>query len=428
MAGAFTPNDPAKTVLADGSLTDTTNGFNYIISKAQDGWVETTGTAGGSYTWADQATFTTTNSVVLQGPSSVNRITITVSSAATYGISLTALASNHVFSLKDMILTDTSSPAPYKGMLGINGAGVCFVVTNVTFIRSGGTFRQLPETVDCGSPNNLAYPGPYGAFLGCSWIGGSDNIYGVFVRDNGGLSHLGWARPNTWGTVNAVYFENCFAVNQGAVAHAGQPMVDGDCGARVVIRYCNLTNYTLGWHGIASGDLDGTMQVEAYKNVFECHDLVNGLPYPYWLRGGSGVFWSNTLVQPMGGLWAAVGRFSDECASADWAIEHCPAQLHYPADYPAPQGIGQGVTAGSAPSQTLVPVYCWSNSLPSTFFGYLLGLDAGDQPFIQQGRDIYTNSPMPSYTPLPYPYSGSTTATRIARVTNLHAGKTKVGP
>jgi hypothetical protein len=107
--------------------------------------------------------------------------------------------------------------------------------------------------------------------------------------------------------------------------------------------------------------------------------------------------------------------------------------LLYPGNYPGPQQIGQGVVNG-APG--LVPVYAWGNNFPGTTWGnYSLGRDNGDGPFIQQGRDIYTNSIMPGYTPLIFPHplvtgtgggsstnsTGPTTSNVVVPPSNLQA-------
>jgi len=178
-------------------------------------------------------------------------------------------------------------------------------------------------------------------------------------------------------------------------------MVDGDGGARVVIRHCSLTNNDVTFHGIASGASDGTQQVEFYANNFYTDETVNGFPWVLWLRGGTSAIFSNSVQQSTSGLLGTCWRFSVECASSQWQAEHCASQQQYPADYPAPQQIGRGVVGSSEGN---VPVYIWSNNVPVTGFGPTqFGIDT-DAPFIQQGRDVFTNSVKAGYSPLVYPH------------------------
>jgi hypothetical protein len=130
-----------------------------------------------------------------------------------------------------------------------------------------------------------------------------------------------------------------------------------------------------------------------------------------WFRGGTVLVFSNTIGQAQANLWGMGFRFSVECASASWSSESCPSQLAYPANYPAYEQIGQGNIGGTI---LTVPIYCWSNSVPATTWGtYALGMDSYDALFIQQGRDIYTNSIMPGYAPLVYPHPLVTSAPPI---------------
>lgn len=85
----------------------------------------------------------------------------------------------------------------------------------------------------------------------------------------------------------------------------------------------------------------------------------------------------------------------------DWFQEGCNPRLWYPTNYPSWEQNGQGSSNNAIIYQ---PIYIWSNSLSaSQFQSIILGHDGGDAPFIQQGRDIFTNSPMPNYLPLVFP-------------------------
>jgi hypothetical protein len=396
---AFTAIDTNKTIRTDGTYSDTTNGIAYVKAKAQDGWVMTVGTAGGSYTWIHQCDVNIANTFTIQGASPNNRPLITFG-AGSYpgngaGISVNA-TSNHIVTVKDFVLTDAAG-GPAGAILWIKGQGVCFRVSNVMFTNK-------VAANNCGYVGNINgdnHPGPYGVWDHCQFISTGLSVYGVFVMHNGSQNHYAWTIPMSWGTTNAVYFEDCWDYASAGNGRAGAPMVDGDGGARVVIRQCNLTNNDITFHGIASGASDGTQQVEFYQNYFYTDETLNGFPWVMWLRGGTGLIFSNTVRQSTAGLLGTCWRFSVECASSQWQAEHCLTLQQYPADYPASQQIGRGVAGASEGS---VPVYIWSNTVPATTFGPTqLGMDT-DAPFIQQGRDIFTNSVKSGYAPLVYPH------------------------
>jgi hypothetical protein len=408
---AFTADNVKMTVVTDGSYSDTTNAIAYVKGKAQDGWVMTVGIPGGSYTWTRQCDIKITNTFTMQGASANNRPLI-VFGAGSYpangsGISINA-ASNHIVTVKDFIFTDAVG-GPAGAMLWIQGQGVCFRVSNVMFTNK-------VTANNCGYVGNVNadnLPGPYGVWDHCQFISTGLSIYGVFVMHNGSQNHYAWTIPMSWGTTNAVYFEDCWDYASPGNGRAGAPMVDGDGGARVVIRSCNLTNNDITFHGIASGASDGTQQVEFYQNHFYTDETVNGFPWVMWLRGGTSLIFSNTVRQSTSGLLGTCWRFSVECASSQWQAEHCPSQQQYPANYPASQQIGRGVVGGSEGS---VPVYIWSNVVPALSSGPAqLGMDI-DAPFIQQGRDIFTNSVKVGYAPLIYPHPLVAASTRTLPV------------
>ncbi|HUC84523.1 MAG TPA: hypothetical protein VL970_04955, partial [Candidatus Acidoferrales bacterium] len=185
---------------------------------------------------------------------------------------------------------------------------------------------------------------------------------------------------------------------------------------------------------IQSGAHSSTLQIECYENNWMLNDTSYTMSYVYLQRGGTSVIWSNNVTTTSFWNLGGVCQFWVECAAISlWQEEWCTSQLLYPQDYPAPEQIGQGVVNGAAGS---VPVYIWGNNFPATTWGnFALGRDSGDAPFIQQGRDIFTNSVMPNYTPLVYPHplvtaggggsstngTGTTTSSVVIPPSNLQA-------
>jgi hypothetical protein len=417
---AYTANDPGQTISSDGSYADTTAALAYVAAKKQDGWVMSVGSPGGSYVWTNTVTIAVTNIFTFQGASPTNRPTITFG-ASSYSAGFNVCAKNgKVVTFKDFILTDVGG-GPGNWLLGLFGEGVCFRVSNVKWVNVNAN-----NAAWVGSINSDTIGGPYGVFDHCELAASSGSFYGIFVIDNGCQIHNGWTRPMTWGTTNAVYFEDCSAHAQKAIL--GRAMVDGFGGARVVIRNCNVTNYSIGFHGSQSGAGDSTLQTEIYNNNIFCNDTVNGMSYVFWQRGGTGVIFSNTVAESVSQLISSgIWKFSVECASAaNWQAEQCARQLIYTNDYPAPQQVGRGVVNGA---EGTVPIYIWGNSVPGTYYGQsLLGYGDGDQQFIQQGRDIFTDGTvMPGYTPLVYPHPLVTSAPPVT-ITTISTGGSSAGP
>lgn len=114
---------------------------------------------------------------------------------------------------------------------------------------------------------------------------------------------------------------------------------------------------------------------------------------------------TNGYLYLTGIIGAPVTAYIRWVDSDTWYVDYCTNQLFYPTNYVAFQQIGQGAST-NAVQQTNYPDYMWSNTIPTTlpYPPFSLGHDGGDAPFIQQGRDVFTNQPMPGYTALVYPH------------------------
>ncbi|MDR3561592.1 MAG: hypothetical protein P4N59_09180 [Negativicutes bacterium] len=392
---AYQANDATQVIFTDGSYLDTSKAVAYATGKGQDGWVVTVGAPGGVYTWTNSLVMGLLNSITIQGASTNNRPTIIFNTSANSGIY--SRAYGHLTTIANFIF-NVGANLPVSNIIGIDGGGVCFRVSNCEFLSpSKATFG-----IQVGSINNDPTPGPYGLVDNCQFYFPGGVVYNYLnIRGNGNMSHFGWTQPMSWGTTNCVMVESC-SFSQPISAPVSH-IVEGDGGARICIRYCNITNLAEGTHGFQSGAHDSTLQMECYENNFVINDStgVHTMPYLFWQRGGTAVVWSNTIATTSFWNLGKVFEFTVECAeSGAWQAESCAQQLLYPADYPGYQQIGQGVVNG-APGP--MPIYCWGNVAPGTAYGtYILGL-AEDGAFIQQGRDIFTNTPMPGYTALVYP-------------------------
>jgi hypothetical protein len=420
---AFTANDAAESMQTDGSYADTVGALAYIATKAQDGWVMTIGSAGGSYVWTNEIQYTTANAITIQGADPNNRPQIAFNTTAREGLYLNASASNHLVTLKDLAFTWVSNQ-PYANLVTIEGNGVCFRVTNCKFLAE----PLLKHVLQIGSINTDYNPGPYGLIDHCQWPMAFADTYNLInVEHNGdatttGYTNYGWTLPMSWGTTNTVVIEDCsFSLPNINVLGA---VIEADAAARFCLRHCNITNLTVSSHGVASGAKQSTLQVEMYQNNFVLTpystNAVTTQSYLFWQRGGSCVVWSNTIADNYYWDLAKVFYFSVECASSLLGTEGaCSNTLVYPANYPGYQQVGRGVVNGAEGS---APCYVWGNTTPATAYGdFQLGVDSGDAPFMQMGRDVYTNA-MPGYSALVYPHPLATSPVVTATPTLIQAG------
>jgi hypothetical protein len=303
------------------------------------------------------------------------------------------------------LILDVYNTGPGGAVIGIDGSNVCFRITHCTFLAgSTGASGASVGIVAGSAANSSKTQGPWGLVDNCNFYFQGLAAYNYLsLYCNGDTSQFGWSNSMTWGTTNQVVIENCNFSKPGSSGTAAACEAMG--GARFTLRYCNLTNVVESFHGIQSGSFCSTLQVEIYMNNWYLPDTTFELSYLVLQRGGTSVIWSNNCYMTGPFNMAATLTYWNECAAAKWQSEYCARQLQYPQDYPSPEQIGQGVTAPNKIGNQ--PCYVWGNSLPGTSFGFVLGTDS-DSQFIQQGRDIWTNSVMPGYTALPYPYYGGT--------------------
>jgi hypothetical protein len=174
--------------------------------------------------------------------------------------------------------------------------------------------------------------------------------------------------PDSLGTANAIYFEDCTFTSQKPV----QAFFDTSYGgARMVWRYCTLTGGFLYHHGTRSGELDH-FQVELYNNNFIGNSNWND--YPVRFEGGTGVIYNNQLTSAMTPFYLDyprsyysywIGSPLNQCNGGqawDGNVESngwpCLTQ----------PGRGAGVTWAhqqSSPKAASVPYYAWRNGTQS---------------------------------------------------------------
>jgi FG-GAP-like repeat len=225
------------------------------------------------------------------------------------------------------------------------------------------------------------------------------------------------------GTERAIYIEDCTFVNQ---TTAG--VVDGTRGGRFVFRHNTVQNAYVGMHGTEGFRGRGMRSYEIYNNTFLNPNAIifTGL----YLRSGTGVIFNNTFSGGAGqtgyknGMMFTVYRNSS-CGGVNEGPPWGNANGTNPWDgntlangYPALDQVGHGTCQDQIrgnnpvnmrtgtpawPTQALEPVYEWNNSW--TRVPQNPGNKVTTQcDIVQIGRDVFTDTPKPGYTPYVYPH------------------------
>jgi hypothetical protein len=267
-----------------------------------------------------------------------------------------------------------------------------------------------------------------------------------------------WNQPDDFGTARYVYLEDVDFQGVGIATD----LVDGECGARFVVRHSVLLNGMVMFHDTGSTPgCRSTRLVEVYDNDFSC-DLENCGWTAMSFRGGSGVFYDNVIARNPGGyddgaatqLWRSydVGGapFDSLCDDVPDRIcsdmsSHCDAGDRGPcggdwdcsvgsctvsacttndqcgssgatclekldghqdsSGWPCRDQTGRGIDDPVTHEQASLPAYWWNNLDPNGSAMNVLINDHGlpTFPFIIEGRDFIYGA-RPGYAPYPYPH------------------------
>ncbi|HEY2424005.1 MAG TPA: VCBS repeat-containing protein [Chthoniobacterales bacterium] len=234
------------------------------------------------------------------------------------------------------------------------------------------------------------------------------------------------------GTERAIYIEDCTFLGSGT---AGAGVVDGSFGGRFVFRHNTVTNDTLAMHGTEGFRGRGLRSYEIYDNRFVSSSGI--LVYALYLRSGTGVIFDNSFFGGGGvrgyryGLLLTVYRATtgtgQSCSNNNFGAPWNMATGSNPWDgnsgargYPAIDQVGRGTCADairgdppvnqttgtqSWPHNASEPVYEWGDTIqpiPNNP-GALVAVQCSPD-LIQAGRDFHVGTPMPGYTPYPYPH------------------------
>jgi hypothetical protein len=276
----------------------------------------------------------------------------------------------------------------------------------------GGSTSAKPFIID----NNYMRADVSGQAVYISVNGGvfhhNDVMATSFTSADVFIVHTGedWSQQPTFGTDDTTgerntYFEDNTYTNLTEVS------LDGDVGARVVVRNNTYVDSSIVFHGGAPSDSSpngGVRQFEVYGNTFKRVSNAGAINKWIWVRGGTGVIANNLMAKadsPDGYSYPnkAEIRLSLAC----------------PSGYPVQYQVGQSSQAPqSSPSR---PLLIFGNSGAAISDSNFITVNSSDTAggscgspasYIQQGRD-YVLSNSWGWKPYAYPHplasGGSTT-------------------
>ncbi|MBR9677354.1 PGF-pre-PGF domain-containing protein [Candidatus Woesearchaeota archaeon] len=233
---------------------------------------------------------------------------------------------------------------------------------------------------------------------------GTTSFQGILVGLSDG--NLAWSQEVNLGNKDAVIIENnVFSFSN---LWEGRVAVDGDDGARLVIRNNNLTNIILTVHGACSSER-AAMSYEIYNNKIELNNG-NSASRAIFLRGGTGVIYNNkftgSITRPIGptnyrtcdGVGANCGFSYDRC-DGDSVFDGNQDSTGWPC-------LDQ---IGRTTDQASMPLYEWNNTYNSAdtdIYPVNSWGCSNPQPLdhIQEDRDYFNDLEKPDYTAYVYPH------------------------
>jgi hypothetical protein len=249
-----------------------------------------------------------------------------------------------------------------------------------------------------------------------------------------------WNAAISYGGGQGIYVENSSFTSTASSGIGGAT----DCfsGGQIVFRYNTVSMLNNQSHGADSDQRHRACRwQEIYNNTYS-YSNINELAFVSWIRGGTGVFYNNTITTPSGYTNKIVQVVNCRDASAGcgaggpnyapWAAcngsgaydENSSGNGYRCVDQPGagtscllgPDGGGTTVTvpacsynnnvAGGWTGSQIDPVYVWNNTLNGSSNNTTSG-----STNIASNRDYYVGTPRPGYAPYTYPYplQGGTT-------------------
>ncbi len=299
--------------------TYTTDGSQYSVKSAlvHSSTGDTVNVPAGTFTWGTGASYIlVSKAVTLAGAGPLSTIINISPTGRTYAsgtVAVTAAAT-----VKDMAFVQSGAATTTAVTVGgTNG----WRVTNCKYTSA--------STV-----GYFIYFSTYGLIDNCTVTGGGGNDEWIFGRGPADS----WQTPDSMGTVNATYIEDCTFLECG--------YTDFNANSRGVVRYCTLTPGTgkyikLDSHGkVTNSPSRSVRHTELYGNTWTA-----GSTPAIELRGGTGIVFNNTDL----------GAVTKGIMLGDYYVTY---GTYDASDYPIDDQIGVGMDPKVAGSE---PFYLFGN-------------------------------------------------------------------
>lgn len=247
----------------------------------------------------------------------------------------------------------------------------------------------ISGTTSGATPHELY--GGWGVIDHCTFNfpGNSEMLHFNGAASNNTTSNAFWNLVVTPGSGNMIICEDCTFTNGDPtnVAFLGCSAMQSYYGAIFAFRYNALTYAQVDMHG-TPGNV-GARWGEFYGLTFTIpsggtHNQSNVAD----IRGGSGVSFNNGMVNSVGNSGAGAWGFREEDTGA------------YPELWQPGRGKDSIFPPVTGADQALVPFYCWGSS-------YKTGPSSTTPTYCVDGRDFFSATQRPNYTPYQYPALGS---------------------
>jgi hypothetical protein len=398
------------------------------LTAARDG--DTVTVPAGSATWTAALNITKYVKLIASGT-----VTITDNSPGEEGGSLIIIQESAAGSTTLQGFTFVQGTSVHKGAQGIVNISN-FGGSGAPIIIKGNTFTQG------WSGNAINAHTNRGVITGNTFTGtvSGGNCFNNTSALRHKPTHMGasWTTPLFYGAADTSGNENLYFENNTLrfVAEA----IDCDDNCRIVIRYNTWTSSGIISHGVDTSGIYGGRFMDIYQNRFvrdttpqaSCGGLIANIGSGIGVRGGVVLVHDNPQM--------------DDQSTSTWGKQSNLTFLMEPpyrygggypcwdtvtatgVGYPFPHQAGWGYTTGATSvtgpncpncpvRQDKEPVYIWNNAGTGNYnspwvAGYGWSVPTSDCPsqtkpfstWMQAGRDYFTNTPKPGYTPYTYPH------------------------
>jgi len=337
---------------------------------------------------------------------------------------------------------------------GVCEAGHIFITGTTHHLEIDHVTTNPAQTVDIFITGDI-----WGVITSFTHVGGFVSGVRVEAPNWNGFSQwndiwgdASWSEPVQYGGGQGIYIENSSFT--GTSSSASAAATDCYSGGQYVFRYNTVTMLVNASHGADSDQRHRACRWEEIYNNTYTYSNVSDLAFVSWIRGGSGVFYNNTINNTSGATYtnnivqvancrdASAGCGAGGPTYAPWGAcngsgtydENSSSTGHRCVDQP---GSGTSCLLGPDPNGTVTvqscsynnsvagawtgnqvdPIYIWNNTLNNGSGAASNNQTAGSTN-VQANRDYYTGTARPGYTPYAYPYPIGTTP---AAPSNLQA-------